>query len=309
VIDDFLTGWRDITPAMRQRVRRVLKDWQQHARPFEDTTYWAKRFLPFVDVFAHTLPTRPLELFRAERTDIDNRYADRFTSWSRRPDNVEGFGWGQRRMVTAVFQPEDILVDFVNLDLDTEGFQEVIVRPGHYNIIPWRLGWDRTGAFNVYAQPERARAQGYTLGGAATLDPYRNSERDVADALEHVLDGVVGLDTWPKDACFTEQRGLMSLRKILAYDDYSSWGEWKYGELRSLRRDQLLDAFISFRGRAWAETATSWLSARRHYDNIPAIVLFDSDRYGTAIGDGRGRVSLAVGLGLSNLYAIRIVDC
>lgn len=161
-----LAGWRDITLPMRQRVRRVLKDWQQHARPFEDTAYWAKRFLPFADVFAHTLPTYPVELYRAERTDIDNRYAARFTSWSRRPDRVEGFGWGQRRLVTAVFAPADILVDFVNLDLDTEGFQEVIVRPGHYNIIPWRLGWDRTGTFNVYAQPERARAQGYTLGGA-----------------------------------------------------------------------------------------------------------------------------------------------
>jgi len=161
-------GWRDITPKMRQRVRRVLKDWQQHARPFEDTTYWARRFLPFADVFAHTLPARPIQLWRAERTDIDNRYAERFTSWSRDPRNVEGFGWGQRRMVTAVFEPADILVDFVNLDLDTEGFQEVIVRPGRHQIIPWRLGWDRVGEFNVYEQPERARAAGYQLGGDAS---------------------------------------------------------------------------------------------------------------------------------------------
>jgi hypothetical protein len=135
-----LAGWRDITPKMRQRVRRVLKDWQRHARPFEDTAYWSKRFLPFADVFAHTLPARPMQLFRNERTDIDNRYTDRFTSWSRRPDAVEGFGWGQRRMVTAVFKPEDILVDFINLDLDTEGFEEVIVRPGRYSITPW-LRW------------------------------------------------------------------------------------------------------------------------------------------------------------------------
>jgi len=140
------------------------------------------------------------------------------------------------------------------------------------------------------------------------MDPYRNSSQDVADALEHVLESVVGLDEWPKDACFTEQRGVMSMRKILNYDDYGAWGEWRYGELRGLDRNALLDEFTSFRGRVWAETAASWLTGDKFHENIPAIAIFDS-RYGTAIGDGRGRVSLAVGLGLSRLYVTRIVDC
>jgi len=159
-----LEGWRDITPAMRKRVGRVLRDWRQHHRPFEDTEYWAARFLPFDDVFAHTRGTQPVRLWRSERTDIDNRYTTRFTSWARSAAAIHSFGWGTRRMVTAVFEPDDILVDFVNLDLDPEQMQEVIVRPGDYQIWPWREIWDRNGHFNLYEQPERARAAGYTLG-------------------------------------------------------------------------------------------------------------------------------------------------
>lgn len=133
------------------------------------------------------------------------------------------------------------------------------------------------------------------------LDPYRDDRRNVAAALEHVLENVAGLDSWPDDVCFVEQHEVMSLRKVLSYDDYSSWGEWTFGELRN--------ELTSFRGRAWAEAATSWLTGAKFHENIPAIVIFDSNRYGEAIGDGRGRVSLAVGLGLPRLYVTRIVDC
>lgn len=138
-------------------------------------------------------------------------------------------------------------------------------------------------------------------------DPYRNSHQDVRDALEHVRTGELGFDEWPADACFTEERGFMTLSKILTYDNYS-WGEWEKGELRGLKPDELLDALTRFRGRGWADTAAKWLTGKRFYERIPAIVIFDS-RYGTTIGDGRGRVSLAVGLKVPGLYVTRIVDC
>lgn len=144
--------------------------------------------------------------------------------------------------------------------------------------------------------------------GANGDGPYRNSKQDVHDALEHVRTGALGFDEWPADACFTEERGFMRLSKILTYDDYSSWGEWSPGELRGLKPDDLLDAFTAFRGRRWADTAAKWLTGKRFYDHIPAIVIFDS-RYGSAIGDGRGRVSLAVGLKIPGLHVTRIVDC
>jgi hypothetical protein len=146
-------------------------------------------------------------------------------------------------------------------------------------------------------------------GEATLLDPYRNSPRDVEDALEHVREEVVGLDEWPEGTCFAEKREVLPLRKILAYDDYSSWGEWRHGELRGLSRSELHSALSSFRGRGWADTAMGWLS-RPAAHNIPAIVIFDSrvSRW-TAIGDGRGRVSLAVGLALPRLHVVRIIDC
>ena len=135
-------GWRTITPEMRRRVERVIRDWRQHARPFEDTAYWSKRFLPYDDVFQRTVGTTSRRLYRSERTDIDNQYENRFTSWAHREGDVHGFGWGSRRTVTAMFRPEDILVDFVNLGNDKEAMGEVIVRPGRYAIEDYR-SWYR----------------------------------------------------------------------------------------------------------------------------------------------------------------------
>ena len=142
----------------------------------------------------------------------------------------------------------------------------------------------------------------------ATVDPhrpYRNSQQDVRDAFEYMRES---FEDWPADACFTEKRETMSLSKILNYDDYGAWGGWSPGELRGMERDALLGALTGFRGRAWAETAAGWVGGTRDHENIPAVVIFDS-KHGTAIADGRGRVSLAVGLKFPRLHVTRIVDC
>jgi hypothetical protein len=146
------------------------------------------------------------------------------------------------------------------------------------------------------------------------LDPYRNTQQDVAAALEHALDAYAGLDHWPDDACFIEKRGLMAISKIANYDDLGSWAEWRSGELRGLSRDELFAEFKAFRGQAWATSAMSWIAGGwqtggQYYDNIPAIVIFDSKRFGQGIADGRGRTSIAVGLKIPRLYVTKIVDC
>jgi hypothetical protein len=137
------------------------------------------------------------------------------------------------------------------------------------------------------------------------MDPYRASQQDVRDAFEYMRES---FEDWPADACFTEKRETLALSKILNYDDYGAWGEWSPGELRGMKGAALLDALTGFRGRAWAETAASWVAGARDHANIPAVVLFDS-KHGTAIADGRGRISLAVGLKLPRLHVTRIVDC
>jgi hypothetical protein len=87
---------------------------------------------------------------------------------------------------------------------------------------------------------------------------------------------------------------------VLALDDISSWGEWAKGELKGLSPDELFDAMRSFRGLKWAETALTWLR-----DGFPAIVVIETPEF-LGISDGRGRVSLAYGLGLTSIPVVNM---
>ena len=140
------------------------------------------------------------------------------------------------------------------------------------------------------------------------LDPYRNSAHDVAEALEY---GHESIDAWVDNACFTEKREVWPLTKIRDADDYGSWGQWSIGELLGLDRNELRHEFTSYRGQVWADKAIRWLNfASLAESDIPAIVVIDSRRLKTqAVADGRGRVSLATGLGLAKLPVIQLVDC
>ena len=122
------------------------------------------------------------------------------------------------------------------------------------------------------------------------------------DALEYSAES---FDAWPSAApCLVEKRTTLPLARVLSYGDYSAWGEWKHGELpREGDPTELFQALASFRGPGWAREALRWLQ-----DGIPAIVIVDS-KYGTDIADGRGRTSLAVGLGLEELPVILLTDC
>lgn len=137
-------------------------------------------------------------------------------------------------------------------------------------------------------------------------DPYRNISADVEDALSYAEEA---FEDWPRDAdeppCMAEKLGTWHLSKILGFDDYSSWGEWRPGELEGLSDEELRAELEHFRGRGWAHKAMEWLRD----GSIPAIVVFNSKKYGEAIGDGRGRTSLAVGLGMKKLPVIELVDC
>ena len=132
-------------------------------------------------------------------------------------------------------------------------------------------------------------------------DPYRNAEHDVQDALGYYDEVVKGGYTpmaMRRSTCFAVSRGELPLRKILAYDDYTAWGGFAPGELVGLRRDALEDTLWSYRNDL-APLAFDWLRD----GSIPAVVLVESS-HGRAVGDGRGRVSLAVGLNLPSLPVI-----
>jgi hypothetical protein len=90
----------------------------------------------------------------------------------------------------------------------------------------------------------------------------------------------------------------MPLSKILAYDDYSAWGEIEPGQLVGQEGREDLK---HFRGAEWAQRAAEW----GRPENVPAVVLVDGGKqYGAVIGDGRGRTNLAVGMGWKFLPAV-----
>jgi hypothetical protein len=140
------------------------------------------------------------------------------------------------------------------------------------------------------------------------LDPYRNSQHDIEQALEY---GRESIDAWSDDACFTEKRSIWPLKKIRDVEDYGSWGQWNLGELLGLDRDELRREFTSYRGQEWADKAIQWINfSSLAQSDIPAVVIIDSRSMRTqAVADGRGRVSLATGLALTKLPVIQLVDC
>lgn len=81
-------------------------------------------------------------------------------------------------------------------------------------------------------------------------------------------------------------------------DDLSSWPEWENNYLTNLSDEELDKELSSFRGQWWKDLAKQWLS-----DKFPYIVVINAGNF-YEISDGRGRVSVALGLGIKTLPAI-----
>lgn len=61
-------------------------------------------------------------------------------------------------------------------------------------------------------------------------DPFRFVSRDISDALDHLSDFTAG----PKLSDYNSVRqAKVPVSEVLAYDDYSAWGEWEPGSLQS----------------------------------------------------------------------------
>lgn len=112
--------------------------------------------------------------------------------------------------------------------------------------------------------------------------------KDMSDAIEMAING----DYIPSNSRlddFSISQEVLTLSGALNYDDYSSWGEFGKGELKDLSDNELLKVLISYRGKKWAEKALSWIKDEK----FSPIVIFS--KLGI-IGDGRGRMSVAVGM-------------
>ena len=120
--------------------------------------------------------------------------------------------------------------------------------------------------------------------------------RDVKDAIEHYLEAYGGASDG--SIRFLTSTRRMPLAKILDWEDVSGWLEVERGEWKD---DQ--DALLHYRGPAWGKRALSWIKDKR----LPPIVLIDG-KLARCIGDGRGRVNLAVAMGLPSLEVVLLKE-
>ena len=118
--------------------------------------------------------------------------------------------------------------------------------------------------------------------------------KDKLDALEHWSDkadryGEVSLDD------FTVESKTILIKDLYWWDDIDAWAEWSEKELSELDDEELYSELYSFRGSSFALRALDWIQNK----SFPEIVIVEGvDSEGTptvAIGDGRGRISVALG--------------
>jgi len=124
---------------------------------------------------------------------------------------------------------------------------------------------------------------------------------DLDDAVQHYALGYRS-ETSGR-VCFRVESRHMALEEILGWDDYGSWGEFEKGELAGRRHAEAFEGLVGFRGRAWAERAMEWVEKSQ----VPPIVLVDG-KDGQVIGDGRGRVNLAMAFDLPELEVIVLTE-
>jgi len=111
---------------------------------------------------------------------------------------------------------------------------------------------------------------------------------DIEDAA-NTFWGTYGEDYAPGTLCFGATTGVMATTDVLDWDDYSSWGEFKWGELSELPVSEAREELLHFRGEVWGKRALQWLV----HNNIPPVILVEGAA-GRIIGDGRGRMNLAM---------------
>jgi len=123
---------------------------------------------------------------------------------------------------------------------------------------------------------------------------------DIDDALEHVQLSLDFSDPMPIECFSVTPHPRFRVSRLGEYDDLSSWGEWRHGELADLSGDALLTEMVGFRGRGWAQQAMLWTPS-----TMPAIVIVELRR-DSMIGDGRGRVSFALGMRWKTIPAVML---
>ena len=172
--------------------------------------------------------------------------------------------------------------------------------------LPWHsVPFSRSEYVSQAPEATRAELPGATAGAvpelkAAGLDPFRNLEADLLDAMEYAseVEEGGGDDGLSREDFSVERRTEVPVEELLRLMDYSSWGQWAKGELAEILRDGGEDALrgelAAYRGPDWSGRAMGWLR-----DGVPAVVLLETPSGYSDLCDGRGRVSFMVGMGIA----------
>lgn len=123
--------------------------------------------------------------------------------------------------------------------------------------------------------------------------------KDLLDALEHASEhGEEPRDLHLQNFSVSPTR-MLPMREAHNFDDVGAWAEWQEGELAEKDADTRRKMLTSFRGKDWAARALSWTPR-----TMAPIVVVELRDGGRVIGDGRGRVSYAIGMGWPALPAV-----
>jgi len=136
--------------------------------------------------------------------------------------------------------------------------------------------------------PRRVQHGKTMKSGSPARDRSTVRHRDLEDALEHLSD-MAGRILKLSDFHVSPLRD-MQIKDLPA--DLSSWVDFSKGELANLTEDARFDALKSFRDKDFASRALPWIAA----GTVPPIVIVDTAD-GVDLGDGRGRVNVAFGMG------------
>lgn len=121
------------------------------------------------------------------------------------------------------------------------------------------------------------------------------STSDMLDAIQHADISNKG---WTLDDFDIEDLGMLDYDDLQYYDDLSGWLEFSPGELRDMQDvgDEVYKDLAHYRGEEFAKRALEW----KQHGFPPVVIITTPDEGGlqTQIGDGRGRVNVAVAFGL-----------
>ena len=133
----------------------------------------------------------------------------------------------------------------------------------------------------------------------AKLDPFRNMEHDIEEAIDHVSDFLYlkdqkDLKEIPIEWLNIQKVENFPIRDLWDYEDINSWLDTEKNELKLKSKNDRIRFLKLLRG----SHAISWIQ-----DGIPAIVLIDfaENRF---VGDGRGRINFAVGMGFETVPVV-----